>query len=295
MGNDMRKLLAILAISEIPTSLQYFTCRITPEIARILREYRGFNRKLKAGNLKAIKESMKKVDWKLNGEPIVFDEYGNIVNGNHRIEVAAECGLTFDTTVIVGVKEKDAEIYDMQAKRSVSDTLQFAYKSNDRIYGTNATALYNICFAIKDSVKKGEEIKSFRPEQRALSEYMVFIEEYYDAIIFTLDKMLSVKSKMGLSRAAIWAAVLTAYVSGYDKHKLEKWAEIIRTGLTNESKDFPVSRFRDYILTLKGKGGASETMSDLYSRAQYSLAQYEIGNEKAKNKKCSVAFYSFEK
>lgn len=293
--NKMIRLLAILETQSIPTPIRYYTVKITPEIAKDLIEYRDFNRTLKKSNITYIKDCMSKNDWKLNGEPIVFDESGFLVNGNHRLEVSAEYGYTFESTVIVGIKKEDAAIYDMQAKRRVSDALQFTYSSNDKMYSANATSLYNFLLSVEKCVVKRKPITGIRAAAAPLNEYMRFIAEYNDAILFTLPYLNGASRTKGLGRVAVWAAVFTAFVSGYNKETLEKWCDVFTNGIVQRECDIPVIKFRDYVMGLKGKGGSQETTMAVFSRAQYSLAQYETGNSKAMNKECSVAYYDLKR
>jgi hypothetical protein len=60
-------------------------------------------RDLGRGHVKNLSARMAAGQWFDNGEPIAFDWYGRIINGQHRIYAVIDSGVTVDVTVIYGM------------------------------------------------------------------------------------------------------------------------------------------------------------------------------------------------
>lgn len=99
---------------------------ITPTIARKYLAMNSNNpRRLNKNTAASYAEDMKAGKWELNGEAIVFDEEGNLRNGQHRLLAVIKADIGVDFLVVRGIA-KDTNIYDMQMKRSISQELRIA-------------------------------------------------------------------------------------------------------------------------------------------------------------------------
>lgn len=81
-------------------------------------------RKYRKGHLDGIIRDLKAGRWKLNGEPIVFDRNGRIVNGQHRLLAVIETGVTILVHVLWGVDPSVYCSYDIVSKRTSADALK---------------------------------------------------------------------------------------------------------------------------------------------------------------------------
>lgn len=77
--------------------------RITPEDARILLEDPADkNRPLKRSVALKYARRMKANLWKLTGEPIILNEQGALLDGQHRLHGCIQSGVPFETVVLFG-------------------------------------------------------------------------------------------------------------------------------------------------------------------------------------------------
>lgn len=93
---------------------------ITPELARDYLEHNTDNyRKLSRSIVNRYAAEIAAGRWEMNGETIVFNEDGVLVDGQHRLAGVVVAGKPIKTVVIRGVR-KDVSIYDMGSNRTVA-------------------------------------------------------------------------------------------------------------------------------------------------------------------------------
>lgn len=76
-------------------------------------------RKINRNTVAAYAADMKAGKWLLNGEAIVFDKDGNLLNGQHRLTAVYESDVKIKSVVIWGV-DPDCKIFDYGIKRRIS-------------------------------------------------------------------------------------------------------------------------------------------------------------------------------
>jgi hypothetical protein len=97
---------------------------ITPAKAEQYLRKNDRNRKLKPRSLQKIKDQMESGEWLDNtGETIKFDNEGNLLDGQHRLQSLIETGLTFDFLVVRGLNGKVFNVIDTGKPRNAGDAL----------------------------------------------------------------------------------------------------------------------------------------------------------------------------
>ncbi|WP_068802101.1 hypothetical protein [Corynebacterium phoceense] len=96
---------------------------INPRLARELLEQNIGNRKVSKTNYGRVLEAMSNGEWELNGEAIKIARDGRILDGQHRLMVAAENDLTFQTLVVYGLPSETQDTMDTGKARSAKDVL----------------------------------------------------------------------------------------------------------------------------------------------------------------------------
>jgi len=126
--------------------MNYETVNITPEIAQQYISSNLNNRKLNNKHVLFLSSEMKSGYWKENGQSIVFDINGNLIDGQHRLNAICHSGCTIKTLVCTGAESAVMATIDNGRVRSRGDVLKiegFAYS------GVISTAL-NILFRFDD-------------------------------------------------------------------------------------------------------------------------------------------------
>ena len=103
------------------------TCQIESIDQQLAEKYleRNFksNRLLKKRTLDSLVLDMKNDDFHLGWDCIAFNEEGELVNGQHRLNAVAKAGKTFNFIVLRNVKHETINHFDQGNKRSQSDRI----------------------------------------------------------------------------------------------------------------------------------------------------------------------------
>jgi hypothetical protein len=98
---------------------------ITPKLAESILATSNGNRPLKTAKVASYARDMKAGNWCLNGESIIVDSSGSLVDGHHRLRACILSGLPFQSMVVWGAPPDAQKTVDMGASRSASDALHF--------------------------------------------------------------------------------------------------------------------------------------------------------------------------
>jgi hypothetical protein len=117
--------------SQVINPLDYGTkaenCRIveiTPKLADQWLVRNTMNRPLNETIVTRYTVAMDKELWELNGEAIVFDDAGRLIQGQHRLTAVSRSGKPIKSYVVFNVAAKNAfSTFDTGRKRSASDVL----------------------------------------------------------------------------------------------------------------------------------------------------------------------------
>lgn len=88
-----------------------------------LENHNPKNRPLTPSTVKKYAGAIKGDEWKMNGEPIVFDREGNLLNGQHRLSAVVEADKPIWALTVRGVDPSVFDTYDVGKRRSAGDIL----------------------------------------------------------------------------------------------------------------------------------------------------------------------------
>lgn len=110
---------------------------VTPEQAGKWLERSTNVRPVSDGRVETLCRVLLAGGWKLNGEPIIFDEYGNLVDGQHRLWAIFKSGVTAILTVVTGVPRDAVPTIDTGTSRPTHLVVgsQFSETIGDRNAG----------------------------------------------------------------------------------------------------------------------------------------------------------------
>jgi hypothetical protein len=121
------------------------------------------NRSITKARVERYAESLKRGQWLVNGEAIVFDEDGHLVQGQHRMLAVISSGIPMETYVVRGVPTGAFKTLDSGRNRSVSDVFGINKELNTRALAAACRAveyLVNGLFASQElfTASRAEEI-----------------------------------------------------------------------------------------------------------------------------------------
>ena len=209
---------------------------MTPEIAKdILLKHNNKNRTVKSRRVKDYAEQMKRGEWKLNGESIIFDETGELRDGQHRLMAVVESGCTVPMTVVKGVS-KTCEIFDRGAGRSLRDIITLNY---DEVWMRNGQiiAMTNMFLQLCNSMYTND------------NKVIAFMTEYSETIVKTHEILLT--NKLKYLYPYITSAVFIAIRNGVPEEKIRRWADVYRSGFMDNKTDSPAIIARNIAINRK--------------------------------------------
>lgn len=112
--------------------------RITPNIARKMLEQNTCNRPKSMLHAGRLAEAMRRNEWKLNGETIVLNCDGTLIDGQHRLQACIIADVPFDTLVVYGIEGDVFPTIDQGRVRTISDALAL---TREKYYTQLATAI----------------------------------------------------------------------------------------------------------------------------------------------------------
>lgn len=96
---------------------------ITPAMAKLLLSRNDNNRRLHMPGVRKWAEALRRGEWKLNGEPVVIADTGELNDGQHRLSAVVETGISLKTFVVFGVARASRNTMGGGIKRSPGQIL----------------------------------------------------------------------------------------------------------------------------------------------------------------------------
>ena len=127
---------------------------ITPRDAEQMLAKNTHNRKVSASNLAAIKNSLTRDEWRLNGEAIKIAADGQILDGQHRLLASVETGIAFETLIVTGLEADTQSTMDTGKSRSIGDVLTLqGYPNGISLAATIAGVIRREKYGMRAAVK----------------------------------------------------------------------------------------------------------------------------------------------
>lgn len=226
---------------------------ITPAMAESWLEKNKENRPLREHHVKMLAREMLAGRWALNGEAVVFDTDGNLLDGQHRLWACFDHQVAFESVVVRGVAPEAFTTLDSGMKRSAGDVLSKAGMP----YGVlTAGALRLVHFY---ETGRRDHLSVSRMSN---AETMVLATKY-PRIRQAVERVgPSAPLKRLCSITAL--AAFTYFALEADEAKAAAFLDALATGADLKRGD-PSLACRNFFINLKQRGGK------LHHRVQYAL------------------------
>jgi hypothetical protein len=264
----------------VPTELGDMIIRvttITPDMAKDMLKNNTENRTLKSRRVQMYANDMLNGNWKMNGDTIVISDDGVLKNGQHRLHSIIAANKPLENQIIVYLPKEQASCYDIGASRSIKDIASLE-GLKDSIY-RSASLMAGIGFAMD---VKGTQLISKMEILREMEMNEVACE-------YVLTHIVNTGTKAKIRKAGVIAAIYNAYINGYPREKLDRFCEVLVTGIPKTELEYGIVKYRDYVMVLSIAGRAAA--SDCYYRAQTMLRNYELGRKNVLCKPASTEYY----
>lgn len=103
---------------------------VTPAMAEVWLGKNPLNRNVRLNRVEEYAADMEAGDWKVNGESIILDADGNLIDGQHRLLAILFAGKSIQSLVVEGVETTAKSTIDTGMKRSLADVLKMQGENN---------------------------------------------------------------------------------------------------------------------------------------------------------------------
>jgi hypothetical protein len=100
---------------------EFFDITVDRAVALLARN--DSNRSIISNGVHEWAETLRRGDWKVNGEPIIVSDKGELNDGQHRLTAVIETGITMHTLVVFGVSRESRKTVDTGRKRTPGHVL----------------------------------------------------------------------------------------------------------------------------------------------------------------------------
>jgi hypothetical protein len=107
---------------------EIFTIKIeiSPTLAEKWLGKNKNNRRVRNSHVDFIAYEIESSKWKVNGETIKFDWFGNLLDGQHRLSGIVKAGKSVESYVTIGLDPEDYKTIDTGKSRDAKDVLKMA-------------------------------------------------------------------------------------------------------------------------------------------------------------------------
>lgn len=219
---------------------------VTPQAASKWLESNGKNRKISSVHVSKIVASIKKNEWVLNGEPILFDEAGRLIDGQHRLTAVVQANQPIQSAVITGVTDPNAfqTIGVISRPRGADQIAEMKGVSNAQAVTAAARVVH--AYEASKTITNFRAIVS-RPVATPgeLSDKAVEIEEEYIHCKNMLGHNLFRSAKVGTAVIGVFIIL-----NRIDPVNTSSFLHKVRTGVVSIEND-PAMTYRDKLLSAR--------------------------------------------
>lgn len=236
---------------------------ITPKKAEKWLTHNRVNRHVSKKTVEAYARDMAEGRWNEKGScGISFDENGQLRDGQHRL-----CAIIMaDRPISMWVCRNVAEdsIFDYGRKRTSADHIAIQRENFEAVYKTTKyTGVVNVILNNAMDRKK-----------RTVFEVVEFTDnnkELLDGFFLKINKGTTAK----ISIVVVWAGMFFAYCAGVPTDKIMDFYEVLKSGMGEGKKDYPVIAYRNYLMSCPTTPASTKTE---IARCEYAIEKYISGS-----------------
>lgn len=255
--------------------MKFKTEQVTPEMAAEWLKRNVVNRNIAMSRVNAYAEDMRSGNWQLNGEPIVFNESGELKDGQHRLMAVVKSGKMVAMAVVYDVSN-DVSLYDRGRNRSASDALKISGIYSNR--GTVSIArTYFLVNGNSDSVVAESKIREF---------HLTHADSL--RVIARIAMNGRRKYTVNVRAASFLTALLIAYESGVKEDVLARFVSVVGSGFYNNASEMAAVVIRNDIIKGFVPFKTMVEKKESCFRVQNAIKDFAEGRERKKTYKNSI-------
>ena len=246
---------------------------ITPEQASKWLETSAKNRLLNSTRVAMYAAAMVRGDWMLTNQGIAFDEFGALIDGQHRLHAIVKANVPVTMLVIESTPNRSQLVLDQGLKRTPHD--QIALREGWQVYPIHSA----VAKAMIESIG-GIGLRERRDVIRDIQLLDRFYVKHHKAIEFAVS---SLWTKHGSLRGVIIAPTIAPIARAYystEQHKLTHFCDVLATGMGEGYNDSPIIVLRNWLIAAREKSLSARAGKDrniIYKKTEIALNAYLKG------------------
>lgn len=230
---------------------------ITPKMAEALLRKNETNRTLSLKTVEAYAEDMRQGHWDYRSDcGISIDSEGILRDGQHRLNAIIKYGKP--VKFVIRYNASSTGIYDAGRKRSDRDQLNMSRSDLPAVMRqTRFISLVRMLI----SGDSGAKVTA--------SQISDYIDNNFDKLAEFAPITNTTVSK--ITTVTVYYSLYLAYLNGVAMTDIKHFMEILRSGMSETPRDYPIIAYRNYLLSL---GGTVHATRDEVCKCQGALKKY---------------------
>ena len=195
---------------------------MTPEIALGWLKRNDKNRPFSRDSARLLAAEMANGYWAENGESVVFDTDGVLIDGQHRLQGVVNSGHEYRVPVITGVKAEARPTVDTGKKRSGAQNLQMAGEKNAAVLSATLTLWKGY---------EGRDLRAMTHPASAAPERRTTIPRIMEDLTAYPELKMAVQRSLALRSSGQGRALIPSSEAAL------VWQAIVRSGSSMERAD----------------------------------------------------------
>lgn len=234
---------------------------VTPAIAKKWLEQNTGNRRLREPTVDQYARDMKADNWERKPVAVCFDDTGKLGNGQHTLNAIAKSGKPQELLVARNVPRKAIAMMDRGLVRTLNDVANFlGAEVESRAAGVARTLKWG-------------------PRDHGAKSFDELLEAYQDhAEVIDLVCAAAPKTA-GMNAAMLAVCAKAAYTR--DRAKIQRFLQVLRTGMVDGEHESAAIRLRDFGRSLRG-ANSQALREETYNKTMSALSHFLDGKPMTK-------------
>lgn len=227
---------------------------ISPTIAAEMLTYNTNNRRMRPTRLRRYRADIDGGRWTLTHQGVAFDEFGVLLDGQHRLQTIVNSGVSVEMLVFWNVPQRSRIAMDAGAPRTVADAGSYtqgeAAIARAMIIGARAWGTANL--------------------DTSNSAVSAFLDEHAAAVDFAVNACSPRLARVTV--ATVIAAIARAYYH-VSRSRLQEFGKILATGFYDKG-DLAAVTFRNYMLAAPRASANYASRRETYLKAERAIKAF---------------------
>lgn len=233
-----------------------YAISVSPSLAAAWLKFNNNNRPLSTSHVSEYVGRMRRGEWVMNGQAIIFTSQGDLGDGQHRLAAVVQSGITIDFDVRFGISPTAFATIDDGKKRTAADVFSIEQIPNY----TNAAAAVALIMGMEKNNTQGSFATDTRPSNKEKLDWYLSNPDVADFVVLGLKWYEASGRILSPAKFAAYAYMMAKV----DFNKSMKFMERLAFGF-DLSISSPIFKLRAKLM--QSKADKTKRIPESYERA----------------------------